>query len=415
MDAAVKRWSDSGETRIPYWVYTDEGVYQSELERIWYGPHWLYAGLEAEVPEVGSYRTTTLGERPVIVVRSADDRVSVLENRCRHRGVQLCQARFGKEESLTCPYHQWSYALDGTLQGVPFKRGIDGKGGMPPDFNPKDHGLRRLRVEVVNGVVWATFSDRTPPFREYIGEKLWEYYERIFSGRGLRVIGYNRQLVPSNWKLIVENFKDTYHAALLHAFFARFGLFRPDQKTSIEIDETGRHACVMSIAPPRDPNATATNDVTAALPGFDASLQLEDRRLVEAVKELRGEETVGGTTVFPSVMFLQQINSMQVRQFIPKGPGQFELVWTHFGFEDDDEDMRKRRIRHANLFGPGGLVSSEDSEVVAMAQNGFSKSAEGSATIMEMGGREVIKSEDNQVTESAIRGMYHYYREVMGL
>jgi salicylate 5-hydroxylase large subunit len=415
MDAAVKRWSDSGETRIPYWVYTDEGVYQSELERIWYGPHWLYAGLEAEVPEVGSYRTTTLGERPVIVVRSADDRVSVLENRCRHRGVQLCQARFGKEESLTCPYHQWSYALDGTLQGVPFKRGIDGKGGMPPDFNPKDHGLRRLRVEVVNGVVWATFSDRTPPFREYLGEKLWRYYERIFSGRGLRVIGYNRQLVPSNWKLIVENFKDTYHAALLHAFFARFGLFRPDQKTAIEIDETGRHACVMSIAPPRDPNATATNDVTAALPGFDASLQLEDRRLVEAVKELRGEETIGGTTVFPSVMFLQQINSMQVRQFIPKGPGQFELVWTHFGFEDDDEDMQKRRIRHANLFGPGGLVSSEDSEVVAMAQNGFSKSAEGSATIMEMGGREVIKSEDNQVTESAIRGMYHYYREVMGL
>jgi salicylate 5-hydroxylase large subunit len=415
MDAAVRRWTGSGETRIPYWVYTDEDVYQSELERIWYGPHWLYAGLEAEVPEVGSYRTTTLGERSVVVVRSADDQISVLENRCRHRGVQLCQARFGKEETLTCPYHQWSYALDGTLQGVPFRRGIKGKGGMPSDFSPKDHGLRQLKVEVVNGVIWASFNDRTPAFRQYIGDKLWGYYERIFTGRRLRVIGYNRQLIPSNWKLMMENIKDPYHAALLHVFFATFGLFRPDQKSALEMDETGRHACLMSVTPPRDPSASINaNDVATALPGFDASLQLADKRLIEAVKELKGEETIGASTIFPSVILLQQVNSLQTRQFIPKGPDQFELIWTHFGFEDDDEEMQKRRVRHANLFGPAGLVSADDSEVVAMAQNGFAKAAEGSSTIMEMGGRD-IKSEDNMATESAIRGMYHYYREVMGL
>ena len=268
MDAALKRW-DSGEpSKVPYWVYTDEDLYRSELDRIWYGPHWLYAGLEAELPEVGSYRTTTLGERPVIVVRSTEDEISVMENRCRHRGVQICQARFGKEESLTCPYHQWSYALDGALQGVPFRRGIKGKGGMPPDFNPKEYGLRRLKVEVVNGVVWASFDDNTPPFREYIGEKMWGYYERIFNGRRLRVIGYNRQLIPSNWKLMMENIKDPYHAALLHVFFATFGLFRPDQKSAIEMDETGRHACLMSIAPATNSGAPAGNQVAAALPGF---------------------------------------------------------------------------------------------------------------------------------------------------
>jgi salicylate 5-hydroxylase large subunit len=415
MDAAVRRWTESGETKIPYWVYTDQDVYQSELERIWYGPHWLYAGLEAEVPEVGSYRTTTLGERPVVVVRSAEDQISVLENRCRHRGVQICQARFGKDETLTCPYHQWSYALDGALQGVPFRRGIKGKGGMPSDFSPKDHGLRRLKVEVANGVIWASFDDRTPPFREYIGKKLWGYYERIFTGRRLRVIGYNRQLIPSNWKLMMENIKDPYHAALLHVFFATFGLFRPDQKSALEMDETGRHACLMSVTPPRDPDASINaNDVASALPGFDASLQLADKRLIEAVKELKGEETIGASTIFPSVILLQQVNSLQTRQFIPKGPDRFELIWTHFGFDDDDTEMQKRRIRHANLFGPAGFVSADDSEVVTMAQNGFANAAEGSSTIMEMGGRD-IRSEDNMATESAIRGMYHYYREVMGL
>lgn len=411
MDAVAKRWSESGETRVPYWVYTDEDVYQTELERIWYGPHWLYAGLEAEVPEVGSYRTTTLGERSVIVVRSADDQISVLENRCRHRAVQLCQARSGKEESFTCPYHQWNYALDGVLQGVPFRRGFKGKGGMPSDFSLKDHGLRQLKVEVVNGIIWASFSDDTPPFREYLGEKLWGYYERIFTGRRLRVVGYNRQLIPANWKLMVENVKDGYHVALLHVFLATFKLYRPDQSSHI-LDETGRHACLLSMTPSRDPNAGA--DANADLPRFDATLELADRRLVEAVKELEGEETVVAVTIFPGTFLIQQINSLQTRQYIPKGPNQFELIWTHFGFEDDDEEMRKRRVRHANLFGPGGLVSVDDSEVLAMAQKSYISAAEGTSTTMEMGGKD-IKSADHMATESALRGMYHYYREVMDL
>ncbi len=413
MDAYARRWPQEHSATVPYWVYTDRDVYDAELARIWYGPHWLYAGLEAEVPEVGSYKTTTLGERPVIVARGADDRITVMENRCSHRGVKICQARFGKGAEFTCPYHQWSYTLDGELQGVPFRRGIKGKGGMPRDFDPKQHGLKRLNVEVVNGVVWASFSNETPPFRAYLGEKLWGYYTRIFSGRKLRIIGYNRQLLPSNWKLMMENIKDPYHAALLHVFFATFGLFRPDQKTAIEMDDTGRHACLMSVMPPPGEKSQG-QDVLTSLPGFNTSLQLADRRLIEAVKELTGEETVGASTVFPSVILLQQVNSMQTRQLIPKGPDKFELIWTHFGFEDDDDAMRARRIRHANLFGPAGLVSADDGEVLQMVQDGITHAEPDNMVLMSMGGTD-FKSEDHMATESAIRGMYAYYREVMGL
>ena len=414
MDAMVRRWSGDDLGSVPYWVYTDEDNYRAELERIWYGPHWLYAGLEAEVPEPGSWKTTTLGERPVIVARGKDGAISVMENRCSHRGVKICQARFGREEEgFTCPYHQWAYAFDGALQGVPFRRGIKGKGGMPREFDPKKHGLPRLKVELVNGVIWASFRPETPPFREYVGEKLWGYYTRIFSGRKLRIIGYNRQLVPSNWKLMMENIKDPYHAALLHVFFATFGLFRPDQKSALEMDETGRHACLMSIMPAPGSQGAADN-VAAALPGFDASLQLADRRLIEAVKELKGEETVGASTIFPSVILLQQVNSMQTRQIVPKGTDGFELIWTHFGFDNDDDAMRERRIRHANLFGPAGFVSADDSEVVQMAQQGYDPAPENGRSLMSMGGTGV-QSEDHMATESAIRGMYRYYREVMGL
>jgi salicylate 5-hydroxylase large subunit len=412
INAVARRWPEEGETKIPYWVYTDKGIYQSELERIWYGEHWLYAGLEAEIPTVGSYRTNTLGERSVIVVRSAENEISVLENRCAHRGVEICQARSGKLDNITCPYHQWSYALDGALQGVPFRRGIKGKGGMGPDFNAGELGLRRLKVEVVNGVIWASFSENTPPFREYFSERLWHSYERMFSGRKLRVEGYTRQIIPANWKLVVENFRDPYHAGLLHVFLPTFGLFRPDQGLEQRMDEKGRHSSIMPIEG-HDPRAHSGTEFLSET-AHNQTFKLADPRVVEAVHELKGDETVSTATVFPSVVFLQQINSLHVRQIIPRGPDAFEFIFTFFGFEDDDEEMRKRRIRHGNLFGPGGMVTVDDFEVLPMAQSAY-RAAENEEAVLFMGqgGREV--REDSLATEGAIRGLYQYYREVMGL
>ena len=413
MGAATRHWPEEGEARIPYWVYTDQDIYQSELERIWYGEHWLYAGLEVEIPTVGSYRTNTLGERSVIIVRSAENEISVLENRCAHRGVRICQARSGKLDSITCPYHQWSYALDGALQGVPFRRGIKGKGGMPADFSTGDHGLARLKVEVVNGVIWASFSDKTPPFREYYPERVWHSYDRMFSGRKIRVEGYTRQTIPANWKLFMENFRDPYHAGLLHVFLPTFGLFRPDQGLELRMDETGRHGSLMPIDG-HDPRAHSGNEFLSET-SHDQSLQLADPRLIAAVHELPGDETVSTSTVFPSTVFLQQINSLQIRQIIPKGPEEFELVFTFFGFEDDDEEMRKRRIRHGNLFGPGGIVTVDDFEVFPMAQQGF-RAAENEEAVILMGdGGRVNRDGGSLATESPIRGFYQYYREVMGL
>ena len=416
VSADVKRsWPEEGESRIPYWVYTDEDVYQSELERIWYGDHWSYAGAECEIPTVGSYRTTTIGERSVILVRSAENEISVLENRCAHRGVKICQMKSGKVDNITCPYHQWSYALDGKLQGVPFRRGIKGIGGMPADFSLSDHGLVRLKVEVCNGLIWASFGN-PPPFREYIGEKLWWSIERIFSGeRPLRIVGYNRQFIAANWKLIIENIRDNYHGTLLHVFLPTFGLITPNLAAELRMDETGRHGSFMAVHADGGGSNNVGQDVLSQTK-IDSTWQLADRRLIETVHELKGKETAGSCAVFPSVILLQQINALQLRYIVPKGPHGFDLVWTHFGFEDDDDEMRERRVRHGNLFGPGGLVSVDDSEVLAMVQSGYKMEEENGEVVVEMGsgGRE-SNEESNMATETGIRGMYQYYREVMGL
>lgn len=405
-DTLTRRWDVTDAGKVPYWVYTDEQVYQRELSRIWYGPHWLYCGLEAEVPAVGSFKTTTLGERPVIMIRSAEDEISVVENRCAHRGVKFCQSRSGQTKELLCPYHQWVYDLRGDLVGVPFKRGVRRQGGMPADFDPSQHGLRRLRVEVVNGVVWATFSEETPTFRDYLGEKFWAHYTRVYDGRKLQVLGYNRQHIPANWKLMQENIKDPYHAGLLHVFFVTFGLFRADQKSATDIDPTGRHGILISRKGDQE-----KNDVTASMRTFQDDLKLADPRILDVVKEFPGDETVGMITVFPSIILQQQVNSLTTRQIVPKGPNGFDFHWTHWCYADDTDEMKLRRTRQANLFGPAGFVSADDGEIIEMSQQGISASTDESALVM-MGGREIAPT-DYMVTETAIRGMYRYWREVM--
>jgi salicylate 5-hydroxylase large subunit len=115
------------------------------------------------------------------------------------------------------------------------------------------------------------------------------------------------------------------------------------------------------------------------------------------------------------VVFLQQVNSLQIRQIIPKAVDEVEFVWTFFGFEDDDEEMYRRRIRHGNLFGPAGLVNADDCEVVAMSQESF-KAAENEESVVLMGrGGSVNSDAGSLATESPVRGFYEYYREVMGL
>ena len=118
-------------------------------------------------------------------------------------------------------------------------------------------------------------------------------------------------------------------------------------------------------------------------------------------------------TLFPSLIVQQQVNSLSTRHIQPAGPGAFDFIWTHFGFEDDDEAMTRRRLRQANLFGPAGFVSADDGEVIEFVQQAFAANGD-ARTVSELDGREV-KATDHMVTETLIRGMHAYWRSVMGV
>ena len=113
---ALPAWPGDGTHRIPFAVYTDAQLHARELERFFYNKHWCYVGLEAEIPEPGDFKRTVVGERSVILVRGGDGAVNVVENVCAHRGMAFCRERHGNRKEFICPYHQWSYTLEGKLQ-----------------------------------------------------------------------------------------------------------------------------------------------------------------------------------------------------------------------------------------------------------------------------------------------------------
>ncbi|WP_372658053.1 aromatic ring-hydroxylating dioxygenase subunit alpha, partial [Hydrogenophaga sp.] len=364
----------------------------------------------------------------------------VVENVCAHRGMQFCRERHGNKKEFVCPYHQWSYTLQGDLQGVPFRRGVkqDGKvnGGMPADFKTADHGLNRLKVATRGGVVFASFDHGIESLEDFMGPVILGYFDRLFNGRQLRILGYNRQRIPGNWKLMQENIKDPYHPGLLHTWFVTFGLWRADNKSELKMDARHRHAAMISTR-----GQSGKADQVTQVSSFKESMALNDPRFLDIVpeswwagptppgspkasdapsggSEMREAPSEGAPvptavmmTLFPSVILQQQVNSVSTRHIQPDGHGSFDFVWTHFGFDDDSDEMTQRRLRQANLFGPAGFVSADDGEVIEFSQQGFEQKPF-HRTLAELDGREV-EDTDHMVTETLIRGMYRYWREVM--
>jgi salicylate 5-hydroxylase large subunit len=405
-------WPEEGNCRVPFWVYVNPAVYELEQQKIFRGSTWNYVALEAEVPHPGDFKTTYIGETPVIVTRDEEGSMHAMVNQCAHRGTKVCRSAYGHANDFTCIYHQWNYDLKGNLQGVPFRRGVlDGGcrvGGMPPDFALQEHGLPKLKVECSNGVVFASFDHNMVPFKQYLGDLMLYYFERVFDGRPLRVIGHMRQRIAANWKLVFENIKDPYHASLLHVFLVSFGLFRADQKSKVEMDEAGGHAVLVS----RRGEQKAT-EATADMSRLKADYVLHDRTLIIGRKEFKDENTVVMQTIFPNLIVQQQTNTLAMRQIVPKGPHAFDLVWDFFGFADDDEEMQRFRLKQANLMGPSGLVSVDDAEAMEMCHRGIAGHVDGGAAVLDLGGRE-CRNENHMVTETAIRAFYKHYREVMG-
>ncbi len=401
--------SEDAACRVPYRVFTDPRFYEKEQERIFRGAAWSFVGLEAEVAQPGDFKATYVGDTPVIVTRDAEGGINVMQNRCAHRGALVCRQLRGNAPSLECVYHQWSYDLKGNLLGVPFRRGIRGQGGMPPNFDLRQHGLDVLRSESINGLVFATFSDTVEPLRAFLGELVVEHIERIFN-RPIKIIGDQRQYIHGNWKLYAENVRDPYHASLLHLFHNTFGLYRSTQTGASRMDSAHRHSLLYSIAASNDD--ARDKAVYAGSRTYDSKFTLQDPSLLAGRKEFADGITLVILSLFPNLILQQIANTLAVRQIVTHGPEAFELVWTQFGYADDDAQMQAIRLKQSNLIGPAGVISMEDGEAVEIVQAAVVRERSKSSYIAMGGGR--ADDADHLVTEGAIIGFWQNYRQFVG-
>lgn len=405
--AVAREWPAEGLTRVPYWIYSDRDVFTAEQERIFQGPTWNFLCLEAELPQPNRYRRSSLGAMPVVVTRDKDGTLHAFENRCAHRGSLLVLNESGEASDVICVYHNWSYDLCGTLTGVAFRRGVGGKGGMPPDAKPDAHPPRKLKVAAFAGLVFGTLSTDAPPLEIYLGGEIAARIRRVMRAPA-KVLGGYSQLLPSNWKLYIENVKDSYHASLLHTFFTTFQMNRLSQKGGLIVSESGGNHVSYSIAQA----GTGKKDY-AGMRAERESFRLEAPQVLDWIDEYGDGIGLHILTVFPAFTLQQTRNSLAVRRLIPLGPEKSELVWTCFGFEGDDEAMIERRLLQANLIGPAGYISMEDGAAPGFVQRAVD-SAKDEFSVVEMGGASTVSSE-SRVTEAAVRGFWKAYRAHMGL
>jgi phenylpropionate dioxygenase-like ring-hydroxylating dioxygenase large terminal subunit len=404
-----RTWPSEGATRVPYWVYQDADLYRDEQARIWRGDTWSYLCLEAELPEPKSFVTTFVGDMPVVVTRDARGELHAWENRCAHRGALVCMQPRGSAERFSCIYHNWTYDHAGNLTSVAFRKGIGGKGGMPADANPESQAPKQLRVESLGGLVFGSLSKNVPNLETYVGPEVLPRLKRVLK-KPLKVLGAYTQVLPNNWKLYMDNTKDTYHASLLHLFFTRFRINRLTQGGGVFVSKDGAHHCTYTEMIEAKDDAYESGGMRSA--GSQA-FALERPEVLHQVDEFGDRVSIQILTLFPGFVLHQIRNSLAARQVVPKGVDRTELHWTLFGFADDDEEMTRRRLLQANLVGPAGFISMEDGAATGFVQRGVAGSPE-RASVIEMGGANV-GSGDSRLTETAVRGLWKAWRRHMNI
>ena len=185
---------------LPQPFYNDERLFQLDMQEI-FEKEWLFAGMTCEIPNKGNYMTLEVGDNPVVIVRGNNGEVHAFHNVCRHRGSRLCVTDKGKVAKLVCPYHQWTYELDGRLLFA----GSD----MGKDFDLSAHGLKPVHVRTGGGYIFISLADEAPEIDGFL-ESL-DHYLAPYDMDNVKVAVESSIIEECNWKLVIENNRECYH------------------------------------------------------------------------------------------------------------------------------------------------------------------------------------------------------------
>jgi len=190
---------------LPQALYNDPRMFRLDMEEI-FEKEWIFAGMTCEIPTKGSYITVEVGSNSVIVMRDNTGAVRGFYNVCRHRGSRLCSKAQGKVAKLVCPYHQWTYELDGRL--------LYAGTNMGDAFDPSDYSLKPVHVKTGGGFILICLAEDPPAVDDFLAT-LGKYLEP-YDMDNVKVAAESTLVEKANWKLVVENNRECYHCSAAH-------------------------------------------------------------------------------------------------------------------------------------------------------------------------------------------------------
>lgn len=353
-------------------IFVNEEIFRQELESIFHRA-WLFVGHEDLIPSNGDFFSSRMGNDPVILVRDMQGGINVMLNSCTHRGMKVCRYEQGNTRAFTCPYHGWSFSIDGKIADIP--GALTGVPGFDKwyrgDLDKSHYGLLRC-PNVVNykGTIWASWDENVPDFLDYLGDmKL--YLDAALDHRdgregGSQMIGgVQKWRVNCNWKFAPENFigdlyHDISHRSVDLTGIAPSGKGRRDQlqpRTTLCFRDLG-HGVIGE--PP-------TYGEREYRPIFQGNQVVEDyyRKVHEdRVRNLGDSKrvTMRVGTIFPNMSFHGQ-QPRTIAVIHPISATQMEM-WRIYLIDRDSPDEVKDMARryYMRYSGPGGMTESDDME-----------------------------------------------------
>lgn len=404
---------DHGTFRVNRRTMTSAEVYEDE-RKVLFEHCWLYVGHESEIAGNGDYVRRSVGGRPLIFLRDHTGTVRMHYNTCTHRGATLCREDAGNTRVFQCFYHAWSFDTSGKLVVTP---GADGYG---PGFSRDDYALQAPpRVDSYRGLWFVNYDAQAPDLKTYLAGAT-EYLDLVMdqADDGMRLVkGAHRYSVKSNWKLMVENSIDGYHAPTVHATYIDFvkdsggGQQRNALESGVGRDLGNGHSVIESPAAWARPIA-----YWEPFFGEDARAEIEQKaaRLIEKHGETRGRRmatTFRNVLIFPNLI-INDVAAITIRRIEPDAPDRHSLeAWALAPAEELEGSaaLQRRLDSFLTFLGPGGFASPDDVEALESCQRGFAAHADVQWSDISRGMARTPNSQD----ELQIRTFWRSYAALM--
>lgn len=387
---------------------TSPEIYAAELKKV-FDHSWLYVGHESEIRNRGDYVRRPVGGRPVFMVRGAKTgAVNVFHNSCTHRGAVVCRQDSGNSKSFQCFYHAWTFSSEGNLVGVP------GRDAYPDDLDYEQLGLARVaRVESYRGFVFASFDPDIIDLVEYLAGAR-EYLDHVIDAQGdLQILaGTHEYGMQANWKLLVENSIDGYHAVPTHdtyfKYLADLGTDLAGGVNGVARDLGNGHAVMEYLAPWGRPIAkwetifgeAAKTEMAAIRADLTAKFG-EDRAAVMC-------DHNRNLLIYPNLI-INDIMAVTVRTFMPTSATSTDITGWQAAPHDELPEVRQRRLDSFLTFlGPGGFATPDDIEALESCQQGFASGGVEFSDISRGMGRDPLATDEEQM-----RAFWRRWRDQM--